>query len=462
MSTSLNRRPRNRRDRQLRTHQSQQSSRRFRPLIEELERREVLTVVLQGLTPPVGAVEGAPTGGTLAQFTGSSANVNDYTANVAWGDGSTSVLTAANGGIVDNANGTFAVSATYTYAEHGANTLSLTVSDATGASDSASAAIVVGDAALTANYSNMLNGVPNVPLGAGPIVLATFTDANVNAPASDFAATINWGDGSTDAVSVATGGIVAAAGLQGQWNVLGNHAYAAATSYNLTVTLQDVGGASAVAAAGTIIANPSPLSVTPYDPTTSLTTLTDALIAPNSGLNLVGSSFVGQNGQAGTYTGFSFHDQNTSLSLANGILLTSGSAVNALGPNSSTGATTAYGTPTNPLGDPTLDAIVAPDITYDANSLSLQFTANPGVSSIQFQFVFGSEEFPEWVGRYTTRRLPTPWRPAPRPSRRRRRSPRARSTSARDRATRTRSSSSARRATIRYAWSSRAIMATCA
>ena len=30
--------------------------------------------------------------------------------------------------------------------------------------------------------------------------------------------------------------------------------------------------------------------------------------------------------QAGTYTGFNFHDQNTSLSLTDGILLTSGSA----------------------------------------------------------------------------------------------------------------------------------------
>ena len=398
--TPLNRTPRNRRLQKTTARNSHNSLRRFRPLMEELERREVLTVLLQGLTPPVGAVEGAPTGGTLAQFTGSSANVNDYTANVAWGDGSTSVLTAANGGIVSNANGTFAVSATYTYAEHGTNTLSLTISDATGASASLSAPVTVADAALTANYANMLNGVPNTPLGASPIVLASFADANVNAPASDFTATINWGDGSTDIVSAATGGIVAAAGLPGQWNVLGNHTYTAATSYNLTITIQDVGGATANVAVGTIIANPSPLSVTPYDPTTPLTTLTDALMAPNSGLNLVGSSFVGQNGQAGTYTGFSFHDQNTSLSLANGVLLTSGSAVNALGPNNTPSATTAYGTPTNPMGDPALDAIVAPDITYDANSLSLQFTANPGVSTIQFQFVFGSEEFPEWVGLY--------------------------------------------------------------
>ncbi len=374
--------------------------RQFRPLIAALEERAVPAVVIQSLTPLVGALEGTAASGPLAQFTGSSTNVNDYTANVSWGDGTSTVLTAANGGIVDNGNGTFTVSASNTFAEEGNPTLSVTITDATGASATQSATQSVGDAALTGNYPAMINGVPNTPLSTGSMVVATFTDNNPNAPASDFTATIAWGDGTIDTVSAANGGIVPVAGAPGQWNVLGNHTYTSATSYNLVVTLQDVGGASATASVPTIVANPSPLSVTPYDPSTPLSTLTNALLTPGTGLNLVGSSYVGQNGQAGTYNGFSFHDQNSSLSLANGVLLTSGSAVNALGPNNTPSATTAYGTPTNPMGDPALDALVSPDITYDANSLTLQFTANPGVSSIQFQFVFGSEEFPEWVGLY--------------------------------------------------------------
>ena len=402
MSTLLNRHPRSRRVQKPSTRQSRPSLRRFRPLIEELERREVLTVMLQGLTPPVGAVEGAPTGGTLAQFTGSSANAGDYTANVAWGDGSTSILTAANGGIVANGNGTFAVSATYTYAEHGANTLSLTISDATGASASQTALVTVADAALTASAAGLgvVNGFANMPLGASPVAIASFTDNNASATASDFTATIDWGDGGIDTVSAASGGIVAVTGVPGMFEVLGNHTYAADSAYLVNVAIQDVGGASASVSQQAFIVSPSPLNVTPYDPTAPLSTLTDALLTPNSGINIVGASFVGQNGQAGTYTGFSFHDQNSSLSLANGILLTSGSAVNALGPNNSTGATTAYGTIDAPLGDPNLDAMVAPDITYDANNLTLQFTAKQGVTAIQFQFVFGSEEFPEWVGQY--------------------------------------------------------------
>src|SRR5581483_1583817 len=137
------------------------------------------------------------------------------------------------------------------------------------------------------------------------------------------------------------------------------------------------------------------LAFTSYDPATPLSTLTNALVAPGSGLTLVGSSFVGENGQAGTYTGLNFQDGTNSLTLPDGIILTSGSAVNALGPNNDPGATTFWGTP----GDPDLDALVAPDVTYDANSLTLQFTADPAVTNtIQFQFVFGSEEFPEWVG----------------------------------------------------------------
>ena len=47
-----------------------------------------------------------------------------------------------------------------------------------------------------------------------------------------------------------------------------------------------------------IVANPSPLGVTAYDPATPLSTLTNALVKPGTGLTVVGSSFVGQNGQA--------------------------------------------------------------------------------------------------------------------------------------------------------------------
>lgn len=252
--------------------------------------------------------------------------------------------------------------------------------------------------AITGFFPTVLNGVPQAPLGASQ--LAVFTSDNPAAPAADFTATIDWGDGATGTASGAVGTITADPNFPGQWNVLGNHTYAATGAYQATVTVQDAGGSTAAVVTPVIIASPSPLAVTPYDPATPPSTLTGALVKPGTGLNVVGSSFVGQTGQAGTYTGFNFHDQNTSLTLTDGVVLTSGSAVNAVGPNNSTGATSAYGDINNPMGDARLDAMVAPEVTFDANTFSVQFTTDPGVTGVQFQFVFGSEEFPEWVGQF--------------------------------------------------------------
>jgi hypothetical protein len=158
-------------------------------------------------------------------------------------------------------------------------------------------------------------------------------------------------------------------------------------------------------------ANPSPLAITPYESTQPISILTNALIKPNTGINLLSASYVGQDtqpltsntAQAGTYTGFSFQDQNTSLALPDGILLTSGSALNALGPNNSSSVTTGWATGLTgdpQLGDPQLNALLPSFTTFDANSLTLHFTVDPGVTTIQFKFVFASEEFPEWVGLY--------------------------------------------------------------
>ncbi len=52
---------------------------------------------------------------------------------------------------------------------------------------------------------------------SGTLQVATFTDANINAPAGDFTATITWGDGATtqNATIVALG--------NGQFGVRGAH-----------------------------------------------------------------------------------------------------------------------------------------------------------------------------------------------------------------------------------------------
>ncbi|HZT83108.1 MAG TPA: choice-of-anchor L domain-containing protein, partial [Gemmataceae bacterium] len=143
---------------------------------------------------------------------------------------------------------------------------------------------------------------------------------------------------------------------------------------------------------------PSSLDITPFTPgpTASVSTLTDALLVPGGGgLTVVSSSYVGADGQGGTYTGFHFDDGTTQLALPDGIVLTSGLARNALGPNDSPGKSAFTGTGT----DPDLNGIVHAT-TYDRNVLTITFTADPAIKSVLFDFVFGSEEFPEFVGAF--------------------------------------------------------------
>ncbi|MFW6125258.1 MAG: choice-of-anchor L domain-containing protein, partial [Pirellulales bacterium] len=136
------------------------------------------------------------------------------------------------------------------------------------------------------------------------------------------------------------------------------------------------------------------MSVAPFNPaTTPLDALIDALLASDSGLTVLDARYVGAAGQGGTYTGFDFDDGATQLSLGDGMLLTTGLATRAEGPNSRPDETTQH----YRFGDADLNRLVGPQ-TFDANVLEIQFTVDPGIRSVRFDFGFGSEEFPEYVG----------------------------------------------------------------
>ena len=72
------------------------------------------------------------------------------------------------------------------------------------------------------------------------VTVATFADANPNATASDFTATIDWGDGTST-----RGTVVAQSG--GGFAVDGAHTYANGGQFNTGVTIDDVGGSTASA-----------------------------------------------------------------------------------------------------------------------------------------------------------------------------------------------------------------------
>jgi hypothetical protein len=93
--------------------------------------------------------------------------------------------------------------------------------------------------------------------------VATFTEAVPDTVASDYTATINWGDGT------ATAGTVSAAS-GGGFAVSGSHTYANGGAYTISVTITDVQGATATATStATVTATPPP----PAPPTVVTTSL---------------------------------------------------------------------------------------------------------------------------------------------------------------------------------------------
>jgi len=80
------------------------------------------------------------------------------------------------------------------------------------------------------------------------------------------------------------------------------------------------------------------------------------------------------------------------LDFDGGVVLSSGSAVGIIGPNSGNCTTSNF-----TLGDPDLD-LIAGVATHDA--AVLEFDVVPQNAQIRFDFVFGSDEYPEFVGSF--------------------------------------------------------------
>jgi hypothetical protein len=131
-------------------------------------------------------------------------------------------------------------------------------------------------------------------------------------------------------------------------------------------------------------------------PVTGVTNLTQGLTPQQLVQGLVGVgvqvsnvTYTGANVAAGTFTG----GQNT-IGFGTGVILSSGLAAGVVAA-AGTNASTANGTP----GDADLTAIVSnptPTQTFDAAVLEFDFV--PEGELLTFQYVFGSEEYPEFVG----------------------------------------------------------------
>jgi hypothetical protein len=82
-----------------------------------------------------------------------------------------------------------------------------------------------------------------------------------------------------------------------------------------------------------------------------------------------------------------------------GIVLSTGDVLDyQSGPNANSGRTTDFVAAAGPVSNPILLAVNGNLPVFDASTLTINFTPDPGVQFIEFDVVFGSEEFPEYVG----------------------------------------------------------------
>jgi hypothetical protein len=176
-------------------------------------------------------IEGKPFTGVIGTFSDADpgALASDYTAAIDWGDGTT-----GPGTVAAIPGGGFQVTASHAWTEEGSRGIVVSITDAGGARANATSTATVADAALSSNGSG-----PILTLGPVGGTFARFVDADPGATASDYTATIDWGDGTstTGAISPASGG-----GFQ----VAGRHTYrfGLLVSRTITVKISDKGGAA--------------------------------------------------------------------------------------------------------------------------------------------------------------------------------------------------------------------------
>ena len=195
----------------------------------------------------LGATEGQPLSGELLHFTDADPNAqaSDYSATVNWGDGSNESTADANShiSIVADSAGGFDVVGSHTF-EAGYWNGSVDVQDIGGSSVTSTPSFSVSDVPLT-----QVNDVPTTASGIegqaiNNIKLLHFTDADPNAVAGQYTATVNWGDGTSDTINGTDTAITLTTDPAGGFDVIGAHPYATKGNYGITVTVFDHGGST--------------------------------------------------------------------------------------------------------------------------------------------------------------------------------------------------------------------------
>ncbi len=276
--------------------------------------RSDLPLTPMPVTLPGGTVGTPLTNVVVGSFTDSDTfgKAGDFSATINWGDGTTTStgVIQADSALAGNS---FDVLGSHLYVKSGTFLIMVTVHD----NGSSGTTVINGvpttftdtggqsatildppttiapatpvtinrtDLALTPTPVTLANGTVGTPLNN--VVVGTFTDTDPFGVATDFTATINWGDGT----ATTTGQIQPDSALAGNsFEVLGSHLYVVSGAFPITVTVQDNGSSGTQTINGvpttftdtggqsTTISDPA-ITIVPATPVT--TTRTDLPLTP--------------------------------------------------------------------------------------------------------------------------------------------------------------------------------------
>jgi hypothetical protein len=232
--------------------------------------------------PVITATEGQVKTSELATFTDADPAGNpavDYKASIDWGDGTAIDTTTAT--FTKDGGGVIHVSGTHSYLEEGKYRAVITITDTDGPTGSTTVprssvavanTVTVADAplAVAPGSPTAIAATEGQPLSQ--IIIAKFSDTDPNElePGDlanlEYTVSVNWGDGT----AIDNSAVIVQTGLPGSpYNILGsNHIYPNEGTFQVTITVQDVGGAPPLVINTTANVGEAPLvPTTPPAPT---------------------------------------------------------------------------------------------------------------------------------------------------------------------------------------------------
>jgi hypothetical protein len=137
-------------------------------------------------------------------------------------------------------------------------------------------------------------------------------------------------------------------------------------------------------------------------PTCDVSTLVSALVPAGSGITVTNMTLSSNSLPTGQLSCGTYTNASGTYGIGNGIVISSGNVADYNdGPNTVSDKTTAYGVAATPAQETLLQPIsggTPPFKHFDVTELTLTFSEAPDKNQVFFNTVFGSEEFPVFVG----------------------------------------------------------------